>query len=119
MDFKVQHVSQEEYQQRLADMQGADADEEPIDAVAPEAKQLFEEDNCMTCHATDAESPAEARGDQPSAPTGPNLTNYANRTTIAGILDPTKENLVDWIVDPESIKPGNLMTGNYPEVSDE
>ncbi|HEX6595277.1 MAG TPA: cytochrome c oxidase subunit II [Bacillota bacterium] len=119
MDFKVIVVSPEEYEQWVADMQGADSEEEPKDAVAKEGKELFEENNCMTCHATDAESPTAEGQDEPTAPVGPNLTNYANRSTIAGILDPTKENLVDWIVDPESVKPGNLMTGNYPELSNE
>src|SRR5699024_3643522 len=77
-------------------------------AVAQEGKDLYE-NNCMGCHAI---------GSSPSA-VGPNLTNFANRTTIDGILEPTKENLVEWLKDPESIKPGNLMTGNYPELSDE
>src|SRR5699024_2508530 len=71
---------------------------------AQEGKYLFEENNCMSCHAVGSSN----------VEIGPNLTNYANRTTIAGILEPTKENLVEWVRDPESINPGNKMTGNYP-----
>jgi len=109
MDFKIIVVSPEEYEQWLADMGDVDPDEVPEDTVAAEGKELFEEKSCMGCHAIGS-SPVQV---------GPNLTNFGNRTTIAGILDPTKENLVDWIKDPESIKPGNLMTGKYPELSDD
>jgi len=109
MDFKVIAVSPEEYDQWVSDMQDVDPEEEPQDAVAQDGKALFEENNCMSCHAI---------GSSPSA-VGPNLTNFANRSTIAGHLDPTKENLVDWLMDPESIKPGNLMTDAYPALSEE
>lgn len=109
MDFKVIAVSPEEYDQWVADMQAVDPDEEPQDAVAQDGKALFEENSCMGCHAIGS-SPAQV---------GPNLTNLGDRTKIAGILDPTKENLVDWIMDPESIKPGNKMTGKYPDLSED
>ena len=109
MDFKVIAVSPEEYEQWVADMKDVDPDAEPEDAVAQEGKELFEQNNCIGCHAI---------GDSPAGQ-GPNLTNFGNRTEFAGILDPTKENLVDWIVDPESIKPGNKMTGMYPDVSED
>ncbi|MED4473075.1 MULTISPECIES: cytochrome c oxidase subunit II [Bacillaceae] len=107
MDFKVVAVSQDEFDQWVEDMKNVNPEEKPQDAVASEGQDLFEANNCMACHAI---------GSSPVA-VGPNLTNYANRTAVAGILEPTKENLVDWIMDPESIKPGNKMTGNYPEVS--
>lgn len=109
MDFKVIAVSPEEFDQWVSDMQAVDPEEEPQDAVAQEGKELFEANNCMACHAI---------GSSPAA-IGPNLTNFGDRTTVAGILEPTKENLVDWIMDPESIKPGNKMTGAYPSISEE
>ncbi|GAB3068147.1 cytochrome c oxidase subunit II [Virgibacillus ainsalahensis] len=109
MDFKVIAVSQEEFDQWVSDMQNVDPDEEPQDAVAQDGKALFEENSCVACHAIGS-SPAQV---------GPNLTSFGDRSTVAGILEPTKENLVDWLMDPESIKPGNLMTGNYPELSEE
>ncbi len=108
MDFKVIAVSPEEYEQWIADMQSVDAEAVPEDAVAQEGQELFQ-NNCMGCHAI---------GSSPAA-TGPNLTNFGDRTRIAGILEPTKENLVDWIKDPESIKPGNNMTGAYQVTEDE
>lgn len=109
MDFKVIAVSPEEYDQWVSDMQSVDPEAAPSDAVAQEGQELFEANSCMGCHAIGA-SPAA---------TGPNLTNFGDRSTIAGILEPTKENLVEWIMDPESIKPGNKMTGMYPSVSEE
>ncbi|MFC2950230.1 cytochrome c oxidase subunit II [Virgibacillus sediminis] len=109
MDFKVVVVSPEEFDQWVEDMQNVNADAEPQDAVAQDGKALFEENSCVACHAI---------GSSPNN-VGPNLTNFGNRTTVAGILEPTKENLVDWLLDPEAIKPGNKMTGNYPQLSEE
>jgi cytochrome c oxidase subunit II len=109
MDFKVIAVSPEEYDQWISDMQSVDPEADPEDAVAQDGKALFEEKSCVACHAI---------GSSPNA-TGPNLTNFGDRTKIAGYLEPTEENLVKWITDPESVKPGNKMTGNYPDVSEE
>ena len=109
MDFKVIVVSKEEYEKWVADMQNYDPEVEPESAVAQEGAELFEQNNCMGCHAIGS-SPIEV---------GPNLTNFGNRTKIAGYLEPTKENLVDWLKDPETLKPGNLMTGKYPELNDD
>ncbi|OZU90439.1 cytochrome c oxidase subunit II [Virgibacillus indicus] len=109
MDFKVIAVSPEEYEQWVGDMQSVDPEAEPQDAVAQDGKAAFEENSCMGCHAI---------GSSPAA-VGPNLTNFGDRSKIAGFLDPTKENLVDWLMDPEAIKPGNKMTGNYPDLSEE
>ncbi|WP_164669134.1 cytochrome c oxidase subunit II [Virgibacillus doumboii] len=109
MDFKVIAVSQEEFDQWVEDMQNVDPKAQPQDAIAQEGQALFQEKNCMGCHAIGS-SPVQV---------GPNLTNFGSRSTLAGVEDMTKENMVQWITDPESIKPGNKMTGNYPEVSEE
>lgn len=108
MDFKVIAVSPEEYETWIADMQNVDPEEVPTDAVAQEGHELFQ-NNCMGCHAI---------GSSPAA-MGPNLTNFGDRTRFAGYLEPTKENLVEWINDPESLKPGNLMTGAYDVTEEE
>ncbi|RDW18438.1 cytochrome c oxidase subunit II [Oceanobacillus arenosus] len=107
MDFKVIAVSPEEFEQWIGDMQNVDPAAIPQDAVAQEGKDLFEANNCMGCHAI---------GSSPSA-VGPNLTNFGDRTKIAGYLEPTEENIVDWIMDPDSIKPGNKMAGMYPDLT--
>ncbi|WP_173916592.1 cytochrome c oxidase subunit II [Halobacillus sp. Marseille-Q1614] len=101
MDFRVIAVSPEEYEQWKEDMQNVDPEAEPQTASAQEGQDLFE-NSCMGCHAI---------GDG-AAGQGPNLTNFANRSKIAGILEPSKENLVNWIVNPEEIKPGNQMPAN-------
>ncbi|MFD1849177.1 cytochrome c oxidase subunit II [Oceanobacillus bengalensis] len=109
MDFKIVVVSQEEYDQWVEDMQNVDPEVQVEDAVAQEGQELFEANNCMGCHAI---------GSSPVA-VGPNLTNFANRTTLAGVEDLTKENIVSWLLDPEAMKPGNKMTGNYPELTED
>jgi len=114
MDFKVVVVSEEEYDQWVADMQNFDSDALELDAVAQEGKELFEEKACLSCHATDTQNYSAG-----NVPLGPDLTQFGDRSKFAGFLEPTKENLVDWIQDPESLKPGNLMTGAYPELSDD
>ena len=44
---------------------------------------------------------------------GPDLTHFASRMTIAaGTLPNTRGNLAGWIVDSQSIKPGNKMPPN-------
>jgi cytochrome c oxidase subunit 2 len=107
MDFKVIAVDPDDFDQWVTDMQNVDPEEVPADAVAQEGQDLFQ-NNCMGCHAI---------GSAPAG-MGPNLTNFGDRTHFAGYLEPTKDNLVEWIMDPESLKPGNRMTGTY-EVTEE
>lgn len=114
MDFKVVVVSEEEYEQWVTDMQDFNSEEVELDAVAQEGQELFEEKACLSCHATDSQNYSAG-----SVPVGPDLTNMGDRSRFAGYLEPEKQNLVDWILDPESLKPGNLMTGAYPEVSED
>lgn len=108
MDFKVHALPAEEYDQWLADMQAV---EEPVQASSEDAQageEIFT-DSCMGCHATTPTG---------SGAMGPNLTNFADRELIAGYLEHNEENLQEWIRDPESLKPGNKMTGAY-ELNDE
>ncbi|MFC4404698.1 cytochrome c oxidase subunit II [Gracilibacillus xinjiangensis] len=97
MDFKIVVVSQEEYDQWVADMQNVDPEFVPESTTAQEGKALFE-DSCLSCHAV---------GNTPSV--GPNLSNFGDRTMIAGVLEHSEEELVEWILDPASKKPGNGM----------
>ncbi|MBM7552892.1 cytochrome c oxidase subunit II [Thalassobacillus pellis] len=101
MDFRVVVVSPEEFEQWVNDMKNVDPKAEPETTVAQEGQELFQ-NNCLSCHAI---------GSAPKG-VGPNLTNFGDRTKIAGILEPTKENLVDWIVNPDEFKPGNNMPSN-------
>lgn len=113
MDFKIVVVSEEEFDEWVADMKGFDEESLELDSVAQEGRDLFDENNCMSCHAV---------GDDYSegnVPIGPDLTSIGSRSRFAGVLLPTKENLSEWIQDPESFKPGNKMTGGYPELTEE
>lgn len=60
--------------------------------------------NCSACHAINGVSEAGR--------IAPNLTLVGRRSTIAaGMLENTVDNLVRWISDPQSVKPGALMPG--------
>lgn len=107
MDFKIIAVSPDKFDQWVSDMKDVDPDAVAGSKTAKEGEKLFQDNNCMGCHAVGS-SPVQV---------GPNLTDFGNRTKVAGVLDNTKENVVDWIMDPDSIKPGNKMSGNYPELS--
>jgi cytochrome c1 len=40
---------------------------------------------------------------------GPPLTGFGERTSIAGRLANTPENLVRWLQNPQAVEPGNIM----------
>lgn len=99
MDFKVLAVDPDTFDTWAENMAEPDEElSEPEGEVAVEGREVFE-NNCIQCHAV---------GDE-GGPVGPNFTNFGERTVIAGFLDYNEENLVDWIRDPESLKPDNEM----------
>ncbi|MBM7572246.1 cytochrome c oxidase subunit II [Aquibacillus albus] len=108
MDFKIVAVSPDEFDQWVEDMQNVDPEAEPETASAQEGQELFE-NSCISCHAI---------GSSPTA-LAPNLTNFGDRTAIAGVIDYNKENLVEWILDPEKLKEGNKMSSAPYLVNDE
>ncbi|HLP01874.1 MAG TPA: cytochrome c oxidase subunit II [Opitutaceae bacterium] len=79
----------------------------PVDAaLASRGRQLFTEKTCAGCHTV--------RGHDFGGVTGPDLTHFASRTTLAaGLVDNTDANLRIWITHPESVKPGNKMAQGY------
>ncbi|TGB05043.1 cytochrome c oxidase subunit II [Halobacillus salinus] len=101
MDFRVVAVSQDEFEQLKEDFRNIDPEAKPETDSAVEGQKTFN-NKCMSCHAI---------GNAPMG-VGPNLSNFANRERIAGILEPTKENLVSWITNPDEHKPGNKMPAN-------
>ncbi len=107
MDFKVKAIPRAEYDQWVSDMQKVTEPAEATTELAQEGQELFNK-SCIGCHAVTPgnNTPAAAR-------MGPNLTNFGERTTIAGYLEHTEENLKAWISDPETYKPGNKMTDAY------
>jgi len=63
---------------------------------------VFEHEACISCH-TVAGTVATGRY-------GPDLTHLMSRDTIAsGAVPNTKEKLLEWIGDPNQLKPGSLM----------
>jgi cytochrome c oxidase subunit II len=77
----------------------------PADPIAREGQQVFLTHTCIMCHTI--------RGSGAGAKLGPDLTHLATRATIAaGTLPNTRGNLAGWILDSQSIKPGNKMPPN-------
>lgn len=75
---------------------------EPADELTHRGQQVFLESACVYCHTV--------RGTNASGDLGPDLTHLASRVSLAaGILENNRGNLAGWIVDPQHIKPGNLM----------
>ncbi|HEY4550109.1 MAG TPA: cytochrome c oxidase subunit II [Bacillus sp. (in: firmicutes)] len=107
MDFKVKAVSRAEYDGWVGDMQSVTEPKQAKTASAQQGQEIYNA-SCIGCHAvTPTNSSPEA------ARIAPNLSNFGDRTTIAGVLEHNEENLKKWLQDPETYKPGNKMTGQY------
>ncbi len=77
----------------------------PANPVAKEGEQVFLSHTCIMCHTI--------RGNGSGGKFGPDLTHLASRMTIAaGTLPNNRGNLAGWIIDSQSIKPGNKMPPN-------
>ncbi|HEV2854985.1 MAG TPA: cytochrome c oxidase subunit II [Thermoanaerobaculia bacterium] len=77
----------------------------PVTARQERGRQLVQSLPCALCH--------NVQGSQASGKTGPDLTHLASRRTIAaGTLPNTRGNLAGWILDPQTVKPGNHMPAN-------
>lgn len=73
-----------------------------VDASAAAGRQIFEQNACINCHAV--------TGTAANGRFGPDLTHLMSRDTIgAGAVENTPENLRQWILSPDSLKPGALM----------
>ncbi|HYG60614.1 MAG TPA: c-type cytochrome, partial [Symbiobacteriaceae bacterium] len=107
MRFRVKAVSSEEFEAWIAErQQGA---KEPTDPKAVAGMRLFMGEtakakaNCIICHTVD--------GTKAQGKVGPNLTNIGARSSLAaGVLENTEENLKKWIREPQTIKPGTVMS---------
>jgi cytochrome c oxidase subunit 2 len=70
--------------------------------LAAQGKQVFLTSSCANCHTI--------RGTSASGYVGPDLTHLQTRTTIAALtMQNTRQNLAHWILDSQSVKPGNQM----------
>lgn len=113
MDFKVKAISRDQFDAWVSDMQAVKEPEKAQTDLAAQGQEIFNK-SCIGCHAVTPENkmPDTAR-------VAPNLSNFGERSRVAGILDHNKEELKNWIRNPETYKPGNEMTGKYPEMTDE
>jgi cytochrome c oxidase subunit 2 len=74
----------------------------PTSDEAANGELVFTREACAGCHTV--------RGTQAAGQIGPDLSDFGSRQWIGSITVPnTPENLAQWITDPQSIKPGNLM----------
>jgi cytochrome c oxidase subunit 2 len=77
----------------------------PADSLTQRGLEVFLGGSCIMCHTI--------RGTLAGGNVGPELTHFAARRTIgAGAAPNTRGHLAAWILDPQRIKPGNLMPPN-------
>ncbi len=75
---------------------------EPSDPEKQRGEQVFLNQACVFCH--------QIRGTIAAGQNAPDLTHFGSRRGIAANTVPnTKGNLAGWILDPQSMKPGNHM----------
>lgn len=71
-----------------------------------QGRMLLANKGCIGCHSVDN----YAEGLTVGQPGYPDLTNFGLRHSVgAAVLDATLENVAAWIMDPQSVKPGNRM----------
>jgi cytochrome c oxidase subunit 2 len=112
MDFKVKAISQDKFKAWVTAMKNVKKAQTPTSSLAQEGQKVFN-NSCIACHAV---TPANTTPE--TARLAPNLTNFGNRSRVAGILPHSKEDIKNWIRNPETYKPGNKMTGKYPQMSE-
>jgi len=82
-----------------------------LEHKARQGRDVFMKSPCVTCHTI--------RGTDAGSRVGPDLTHVASRSFIAaGTLPNTRSNLMQWIRDSQSVKPGNLMPSMDLETSE-
>jgi len=118
MGFVVKALSPERFvdwlsNPRVADPRFQDLPTTPTQSSHPQherGERLFTQHGCHVCHAVD--------GTQSKGRVGPDLALLAQRETLAaGTLPNSLDNLIAWLADPQSIKPGANMppTETTPE----
>ncbi len=136
MRFRVIAHEEEDFQRWLAGMKTPPVPTEQGSSSA-QGEVLFAQ-NCKSCHTNDSFRAGsygleiqqqDARWqswlddiENSRLVSAPNLTHYGQRLTIgAGIKENSRENLINWITDPSSIKIGTSMQDHaaiYQERSD-
>ena len=74
----------------------------PTTALEGEGLKVFLSHACADCH--------QIRGTPAVGQIGPDLTHLMSRQTLAaGAIPNTRDELANWIIDPQHVKPGNKM----------
>jgi cytochrome c oxidase subunit 2 len=77
----------------------------PATDVEKRGQQVFLQGPCVMCHTI--------RGTSAGSRVGPELTHVGSRMTLAaGTLPNTRGHLAGWVLDSQSVKPGNRMPPN-------
>ncbi|MCH9010606.1 MAG: cytochrome c oxidase subunit II [Chloroflexi bacterium] len=119
MKFKLIAESREDFDAWLA--QQAESAPQSADPLAVEGQELFKSAGCQGCHATNSIMKLGDGGKRLRGRVGPNLTHVSSRGYVVGLLksfdDGTvvvndallQQNLKTWLMDPEAVKPANIM----------
>ena len=112
MRFKVVAQTESDFEQWVRDQQAGAA--QPT-GLAAQGAGIFAQ-TCTRCHAINGLKDAQGN-DVPGAIEGPNLTHLMSRDCFAGcIFDVNTENLVAWVSDAPSRKPGSLMPSGLKDL---
>ncbi len=107
MRFEVIAHEPAEFEEWLADQ--AEPADPATGQLAAEGQELFESQQCYTCHAVAGYE--EATGTAADVRIGPDLTHFASRRMFAGgvfdVDDP--EQLKAWLRNPQAVKAGSQM----------
>lgn len=107
MDFKVKAIERNDFDAWIAAMQATEG--KTADAESADLGEASFANSCLTCHAIS--------GTGVSGAMGPNLATFGDRNRVAGFMDHTEKDVVEWIMDgmetESKLKPGNLMLGKY------
>jgi cytochrome c oxidase subunit 2 len=100
MRFVVVAQPPDEYAAWVAQQQRQAA--APATELQLRGQQIFLGSACVYCHAV--------AGTNATSRFGPDLTHIASRQTLAaGVLENNRGNLAGWILNPQTLKPGNKM----------
>ncbi len=81
----------------------------PTGGLAQRGAEIFQQKACIGCHSI--------RGTKAASKVGPDLTHVAARSTFAGAtFDFNEENLLEWVGDAPSMKPGVKMPSGLREL---
>ncbi len=112
MRFRVVVEEQEDFDRWVESFQEPVVQTVSTDQRVSQGRTLFAQKGCIGCHSIDN----YAEGVSYGQPGYPELTNFGLRHTVgAGVLDATLENVAQWIMDPQTVKPGNHMPTLWAE----